>query len=74
MSTFWGLSWGLNFEGLGVQIMLRRPAGQDYAIRTVSQGLSRICVQRVIWTRRTLFSESLDTQKFMSEFAEDDFS
>ena len=32
------------------------------------------CVQRVIWTRRTLFFDSLDTQKFMSEFAEDDFS
>ena len=38
------------------------------------QGLSRICVQRVIWTRRTLFFDSLDTQKFMSEFADDDFS
>ena len=38
------------------------------------QGLSGLCVQRVIWTRRTLFFDSLDTQKFMSEFAEDDFS
>ena len=42
--------------------------------RDVDQGLSRLCVQRVIWTRRTLFFDSLDTQKFMSEFAEDDFS
>ena len=32
------------------------------------------CVQRVIRTRRTLFFDSLDTQKFMSEFSEDDFS
>ena len=38
------------------------------------QGLSRLCVQRVIWTPRTLFFDSLDTQKFMSEFADDDFS
>ena len=35
---------------------------------------SRLCVQRVIWTPRTLFFDSLDTQKFMSEFADDDFS
>ena len=38
------------------------------------QGLSRLCVQRVIWTPRTLFSDSLDTQMFMSGFADDDFS
>ena len=39
------------------------------------QGLSRNASgQRVIWTCRTLFFDSLDTQKFMSEFAEDDFS
>ena len=38
------------------------------------QGLSRLCVQRVIWTPRTLFFDSLDTQKFMSGFADDDFS
>ena len=38
------------------------------------QGLSRLCVQRVIWTPKTLFFDSLDTQKFMSEFADDDFS
>ena len=38
------------------------------------QGLSRLCVQRVIWTHRTQFFDSLDTQKFMSEFADDDFS
>ena len=38
------------------------------------QGLSRLYVQRVIWTHRTLFFDSLDTQKFMSEFADDDFS
>ena len=38
------------------------------------QGLSRLCVQRVIWTPRTLFFDSLDTQKIMSEFADDDFS
>ena len=38
------------------------------------QGLSRLCVQRVIWTPRKLFFDSLDTQIFMSEFANDDFS
>ena len=40
------------------------------------QGLRRLCVQRVIWTPRTLFFDSLDTdtQKFMSEFAGSDFS
>ena len=38
------------------------------------QGLSRLCVQRVIWTARTLFFDSLDTQNFLSEFADDDFS
>ena len=31
-------------------------------------------VAGAIWTRKTLFFDSLDTQKFMSEFAEDDFS
>ena len=41
---------------------------------TPRQGLSRLCVQRVIWTPRTLFFDSLDTQKYMSEFADDDFS
>ena len=41
---------------------------------TWEQGLSRLCVQHVIWTPRTLFLDSLDTQKFMSEFADDDFS
>ena len=40
----------------------------------LGQGLSRLCVQRVIWTPRTLFFDSLDTQKFMSEFSDDDFS
>ena len=39
----------------------------------LTQGLSRLCVQRVIWTRRTLFFDSLDPQKFISEFADDDF-
>ena len=38
------------------------------------QGLSRLCVQRVIWTPRTMFFDSLDTQEFLSEFADDDFS
>ena len=38
------------------------------------QGLSRLCVQRVIRTPRTLFFDSLDTQKFLSGFADDDFS
>ena len=38
------------------------------------QGLSRLCVQRVIWTPRTLFFDSLDTQIILSEFAADDFS
>ena len=37
----------------------------------VHQGLSRLCFQCVIWTPRTLF---FDTQKFISEFAGDDFS
>ena len=37
------------------------------------QGLSRLCVQRVIWTCRTLFFDSLDTHNFLSEFADDDF-
>ena len=41
---------------------------------TKGQGLSCLCVQRVIWTPRTLFFDSLDTQKFMSGFADDDFS
>ena len=36
--------------------------------------LSRLCVQRVIWTPITLFFDSCDTQTFMSEFADDDFS
>ena len=40
----------------------------------VCQGLSRLCVQRVIWTPRTLIFDSLATQKFMSKFADDDFS
>ena len=43
-------------------------------VKSHGQGLSRLCVQCVIWTRRTLFFDSLDTQKFMSEFADDDFS
>ena len=38
-----------------------------------AQGLSSLCVQRVIWTPRTLFFDSLDTQKFMLEYADDDF-
>ena len=38
------------------------------------QGLSRLCVQRVIWTPRTMFFDSLDTQKFLSGFADDDSS
>ena len=38
------------------------------------QGLSRLCVQRVIWTPRPLFFDSLDTLKFMPEFADDEFS
>ena len=44
--------------------------------QTIWQGLSRLyrCVQRVIWTPRTLFFDSLDTQKLLSEFADDDFS
>ena len=41
---------------------------------SAKQGLSRLCVQRVILTPRTLFFDSLDTQKFMSKFADDDFS
>ena len=41
---------------------------------TAVQGLSRLCVQRVIWTHRTLFFDSLDTQILLSEFADDDFS
>ena len=44
------------------------------ASRVSGQGLSCLCVQRVIWTPRTLFFDSLDTHKFMSEFADDDFS
>ena len=44
---------------------------QSYAYQA---GAYPQCFQRVIWTRRTLFFDSLDTQKFMSEFAEDDFS
>ena len=38
----------------------------------VLQGLSHLCVQRVIGTPRTLFFDSLDTQKFRSGFADDD--
>ena len=41
---------------------------------SMCQGLSCLCIQRVIWIPRTLFFDSLDTQKFMSEFADDDFS
>ena len=44
------------------------------ADNSVAQGLSRLCVHRVIWTPITLFFDSLDTQKFMLEFADDDFS
>ena len=41
-----------------------------YIIEAVrgEKGLSRLCVQRVILTPRTLFFE------FMSDFADDDFS
>ena len=45
-----------------------------HSIPLVCQGLIRLCVQRVIWTPRTLFFDSLDTQRFISEFADDDFS
>ena len=37
-----------------------------HTLATDGQGLSRLCVQRVIWTPRTLFFDSLDTQKCMS--------
>ena len=40
----------------------------------MDQELSRLCVQHVIWTPRTLFFDSLDTQIFLLEFADDDFS
>ena len=40
---------------------------------SAGQGLSRLYVQHVIWTHRTLFFDSLDTLKFMSESADDDF-
>ena len=50
------------------------PEGPVRTTHGLKQGLSHLCVQRVIWTRRTLFFDSLDTQKFMSEFAEDGFS
>ena len=42
--------------------------------RHIVAGLSRLWVQRVIWTPKTLLFDSLDTQKFMSEFADDNFS
>ena len=44
------------------------------AIYILCQGLGRLCIQRVIWTHRTLFFDSLDTHKFKSEFVDDDFS
>ena len=41
----------------------------------MSRGLAAyLCVQRVIWTHRTLSFDSLDTQKFMSEFTDEEFS
>ena len=45
---------------------------QSEYLDTVEQGLSHLCIQRVIWTPRTLFFDSLDTQKCRSEFADDD--
>ena len=53
---------------------LRPPANGFTTVRYMCQGLSRLCVQRVIWTPRTLVFDSLDTQECMSEFADDDFS
>ena len=41
---------------------------------TTMQGLSNLCVQRVIWTPRTQFFDILDTQKLRSGFADDDYS
>ena len=40
----------------------------------IGQGLSHLCVQCVIWTPRTLYIDSLDTQKFRSGFTDDDNS
>ena len=56
--------------------MLDSQAGQVEGLFRLPrmQGLSGLYVQRVIWTPITLFLDSLDTQKFMSEFADDDFS
>ena len=38
------------------------------------QGLSGLCVKRVIWTPITLFFDNLDTQNFWSEFDDDNYS
>ena len=43
-----------------------------YSGRSPTQGLSHLCVQRVIWTHRTQFFDSLDTQMFRSGLADDD--
>ena len=48
--------------------------GKQDTVFTGLQWLSRLCVQRVIWTPRTLFFDNMDTQRFLSEFADDDFS
>ena len=63
------VSWGVLFKGLGVQKDTQTPCWL-----WPWQGLSRLWVECVIWTPRTLFFDSSDTQKFMSEFADDDFS
>ena len=41
----------------------------QYHIYYSPEALSHLCVQHVIWTPRTLFFDSLDTEKFRSEFA-----
>ena len=43
----------------------------DMPCTGLEQGLSHLCIQHVIRTFRTLFFDSLDTQKFRSGFAED---
>ena len=67
-------SYGQQKWGLELSIVLVLYIPQLFQRHTWGRGLSRLCFQRVIWRHRTLFFDSLDTQKFRSGFAEDDFS
>ena len=66
-------------KGLNINNFYKSFSGkaiEEYNSISLSQRASEpyLDTQRVIWTPRTLFFDSLDTQKFRSGFAEDDFS